>query len=273
VSAPRAPAGPDGGHALLARIARAVLANAGAGRETTAVGPFVALVDLVSPSPWSSLAVPSPDAPRDADWAAALPALEARFAARARALRFEFLEDLFPNLGSELERAGWPLASRDPVSVCGPADLALPTAVRGLSLEALDAGSPDQLLALFLGVQQRSFEPDTARDPSAGEREQLRSRMALGAIRCLLARFDGAPAGAGCALPAPGGAAEIAGIGTLPAFRSRGIGSAVTARLAADLFASGRDLAWLTAGGDGAGRVYRRLGFRPLGAFQRSHGR
>jgi predicted GNAT family acetyltransferase len=96
--------------------------------------------------------------------------------------------------------------------------------------------------------------------------------MRLGAIRCLLARLDGVPAGTGSALPARG-AAEIAGIGTAPAFRGRGIGSAVTARLAVDLFAGGTGLAWLTAGGEGPGRVYRRLGFRPIGAFQRNHGR
>jgi predicted GNAT family acetyltransferase len=144
--------------------------------------------------------------------------------------------------------------------------------VRGLSLEPLDAGSPDGLLGLFLDVQLHAFEPQPARAPSPGERRQLRSRMARGAIRCLLARLDGVPAGAGSALPGPG-VAEIAGIGTLPAFCTRGIGSAVTARLAADLFASGIGVAWLTAGSDGAGRVYRRLGFRPLGVFQRTHGR
>ncbi len=81
------------------------------------------------------------------------------------------------------------------------------------------------------------------------ERAQLRTRMRLGAIRCLLARLDGVPAGAGSALPASG-AAEIAGIGTLPEFRARGIGSAVTARLVDRLFAGGTDLAWLTAGGE-----------------------
>jgi ribosomal protein S18 acetylase RimI-like enzyme len=264
---PRAP-----GPALLGRIARAVLANARSGRETAVVGPFVALVDLVSPSAWASLAVPSPDAPPGTDWAAQLPALAAHFAARARTLRFEFLEDLFPSLGAVLEGAGWPLASRDPLFVCCPEDLVPPAPVRGLSLEPLDAGSSDDLLGLFLDVQLHAFEPQSAGSPSAGERQQLRSRMALGAIRCLLARLDGFPAGTGCALPAAG-AAEIAGIGTLPAFRARGVGSAVTARLAADLFASGVELAWLTAGSGGAGRVYGRVGFRSIGAFQRNHGR
>ena len=258
--------------ALLERIARAVIANAGAGRETAAVGPFVALVDTVSAIPWSSLAVPAPGAPAGTDWAAALPALQAHFAARGRALRFEFLEELFPTLGPVLERSLWPLRSRDPLLVCRPADLAPPGTVPGLSLEPLDAASSDALVELFLVVQSGSFEPGKIHEPAEADRGQLRSRMRLGAIRCLLARLDGVPAGAGCALPAAG-AAEIAGIGTLPRFRARGIGSAVTARLAADLFATGTDLAWLTAGSDAAGRIYRRIGFRGLGAFQRNHGR
>jgi GNAT superfamily N-acetyltransferase len=258
--------------ALLERIARSVLANAGAGRETAAVGPFVALVDHVSPSPWASLAVPAPGTPAGTDWAETLPALEAFFESRARALRFEFLEDLFPTLGSALERAGWPLRSRDPLLACSPADLALPGSVPGLSLEPLDAGSPDDLVELFLGVQHDSFEPGKTREPSAGEREQLRSRMRLGAHRCLLARLDGVPAGAGSSLPGTG-IAEVAGIGTLPRFRARGIGSAVTARLAADLFATGTAMAWLTAGSEEAARIYRQLGFRALDVFQCNHGR
>jgi ribosomal protein S18 acetylase RimI-like enzyme len=258
--------------ARLEAIARAVIANAGAGRESTAVGPFIALVDHVSQSPWSSLAVPAPGSPAGTDWTGALPILEAFFAARGRALRFEFLEALFPTLGPALEGAGWPLASRDPAFVCGPADLVPAAAVSGLSLEPLDAGSPDDLVQVFLGVQEESFEPGKPRGISAADRAQLRSRMRLGALRCLLARLDGVPAGAGNALPAAG-FAEIAGIGTLPRFRARGIGSAVTARLAADLFATGTGTAWLTAGGEPAARIYRRLGFLPLDAFQRNHGR
>jgi GNAT superfamily N-acetyltransferase len=258
--------------ALLERIARAVLVNAGAGRETAAVGPFVALVDRISASPWASLAVATPGAPAGTDWEAELPALEAHFSARSRALRFEFLEDLFPTLGPALERAGWPLASRDPLFACSPPELVPAAPVPGLSLEPLDAGSPDELVNLFLDVQHGSFEPGKTRGLSAGDCEQQRLRMRLGAIRCILARLDAVPAGAGSSLPAAG-VAEVAGIGTLPRFRSRGIGSAITARLAADLFATGTDTAWLTAGSVLAARIYQRLGFRPLDAFQRNHGR
>jgi ribosomal protein S18 acetylase RimI-like enzyme len=257
---------------LLGRLARAVIANASAGRETTAVGPFVALVDRVSASAWASLAVPAPGVPAGTDWEAVLPALEAHFSTRGRALRFEFLEDLFPTLGTALVQAGWQLSSRDPLFTCSPPELVPAAPVPGLSLEPLDAGSSDDLVELFLGVQHGSFEPEKPREPSSGERQQLRSRMLLGAIRCVLARLDGVPAGAGSSLPAAG-LAEVAGIGTLPAFRAKGIGSAITARLAADLFATGTDTAWLTAGSDVAAGVYRRLGFRPLGAFQRNHGR
>jgi GNAT superfamily N-acetyltransferase len=256
---------------LLERLARAVIANASAGRETASVGPFVALVDRVSASAWASLAVPAPGAPDGTDWKMALPVLETHFSTRGRALRFEFFENLFPALGPVLEQAGWPLASRDPLFACSPSELVPAASVPGLSLEPVDAGSPDELVDLFLRVQHASFEPEKPREPTPGDREQLRSRMRLGVIRCLLAWLDGVPAGAGSCLPAAG-VAEVAGIGTLTRFRGRGIGSAVTARLAADLFATGTDTAWLTAGSDAAARIYRRLGFRPLDAFQRNHG-
>jgi ribosomal protein S18 acetylase RimI-like enzyme len=260
-----------GSRDLLGRIARGVLANASVGRERIAIGPFVALVDRVSPSPWASLAVPDPAA-RDAEWAGPLPALAAHFAARGRDLRFEFLEDLFPGLAAALEAGGWGLQSRDPLLACAPADLVPPPPVPGLALEPVHAGSDDGLLELFLAVQHEAFEPGRAREPSAALREQLRARLAAGAIRCLLARLDGVPAGAGCSLPA-GDVAEIAGIGTLPALRGRGVASAITARLVGGLFATGTETAWLTAGSGAAARVYERIGFRPLGAFQRNYGR
>jgi hypothetical protein len=137
----------------LERIARAVLANAAVGRERTVVGPFVALVDTVSRSPRASPAVPDPDAAAVADWAAAVPALAAHFAARERRLRFEYFEDLFPDLGPLLEAAGWPLKSRDPLLAGDRGDLATPAAVPGLSLEPVRDDAPDALLEAFLDVQ------------------------------------------------------------------------------------------------------------------------
>ncbi|MGW6448703.1 GNAT family N-acetyltransferase [Lentzea sp. NPDC055074] len=62
-----------------------------------------------------------------------------------------------------------------------------------------------------------------------------------------------------------GDVVEIAGIGTLPAARRRGLGGAVTAELARDALERGAELVFLSAGSEEIARVYERVGFRRAG--------
>ncbi|MBM7864564.1 GNAT family N-acetyltransferase [Lentzea nigeriaca] len=62
-----------------------------------------------------------------------------------------------------------------------------------------------------------------------------------------------------------GDVVEIAGIGTLPAARRRGLGGAVTAELARDALERGAKLVFLSAGSPEIARVYERVGFRHVG--------
>lgn len=62
-----------------------------------------------------------------------------------------------------------------------------------------------------------------------------------------------------------GDVVEIAGIGTLPAARRRGLGGAVTAELARDALEHGAKLVFLSAGSPVIARVYERVGFRHAG--------
>jgi ribosomal protein S18 acetylase RimI-like enzyme len=62
-----------------------------------------------------------------------------------------------------------------------------------------------------------------------------------------------------------GDVVEIAGIGTLPAARRRGLGGAVTAELARDALERGAELVFLSAGSVEIARVYERVGFRRFG--------
>jgi predicted GNAT family acetyltransferase len=54
-------------------------------------------------------------------------------------------------------------------------------------------------------------------------------------------------------------------VGTLPAYRGRGIAAAVTAALAGTMFGRGAASVWLEYSGEGSRRVYERVGFRPGG--------
>lgn len=62
-----------------------------------------------------------------------------------------------------------------------------------------------------------------------------------------------------------GDATEIVGVATLPAWRRRGIGAAVTTMLVADALVRGIETIFLSAGSKDVARVYARLGFRRVG--------
>jgi predicted GNAT family acetyltransferase len=63
-----------------------------------------------------------------------------------------------------------------------------------------------------------------------------------------------------------GGTSEIVGVATLPAFRHRGIGTALTSALVLDAFGRSISTVFLSAGDERIARVYARLGFRTIGA-------
>jgi predicted GNAT family acetyltransferase len=61
-----------------------------------------------------------------------------------------------------------------------------------------------------------------------------------------------------------GAVSEIAGVGTLPAARRRGLAAAVTSALVGDALGRGIDVVFLSAADEDVARVYRRLGFEPI---------
>jgi ribosomal protein S18 acetylase RimI-like enzyme len=62
-----------------------------------------------------------------------------------------------------------------------------------------------------------------------------------------------------------GDVSEITGVATLPAFRRRGLGAAVTYALAQEAVRRGATLLWLMADSDDVARIYGRLGFAQVG--------
>lgn len=80
----------------------------------------------------------------------------------------------------------------------------------------------------------------------------------------VLARCDGAPAGAGLFTPPHEGLAEIAAVGVIPEYRRRGIASAVGAALTRAVFAAGA-MPYLQTETKNEQRLYGRLGYRAIG--------
>jgi ribosomal protein S18 acetylase RimI-like enzyme len=90
-------------------------------------------------------------------------------------------------------------------------------------------------------------------------RDRMRRRLTVTAV----AEDDG-PVAVGSHQPV-GDVTEVVGVATLPAYRRRGLGGAVTAALVADALAHGTELVFLSAGSEDVARVYARLGFDRIG--------
>ncbi|HEU4355817.1 MAG TPA: GNAT family N-acetyltransferase [Actinomycetota bacterium] len=89
-------------------------------------------------------------------------------------------------------------------------------------------------------------------------------RIARGLTVTAVAVVEGRPVAVGSHQPVEG-ATEIVGVGTVPAFRCRGLGAAVTSMLVRDAIARGVRTIFLSAGDDPIARVYAGLGFLRIG--------
>jgi hypothetical protein len=225
-----------------------IRATAPQGRETERVGPFLATFDPHDDHPYLSYAIPDDGArPGEEDVAALVEA----YRRRGRMPRLEFLPAAAPAAEAALLAGGFAVERRLPV-MTSAAPVALDP-VPGIALER-PAGRGD--VHAMIIAQHAAFgvpEPEPAAADRALGDESLR----------VLARdtATGEVVGGGVATPPADGVSEIAGIGVVESHRRRGIAGAITAWLAAELFASGVETAFLTPGDDGAHRVYGRAGF------------
>lgn len=224
-------------------------------------GGFVAGFDPATDSPYVNYATPFPGAePADGD----VTALIRAFRERGLRPRLEFAPDAAPAVEPALRRAGFRTEAVHEYLVCTPATLVVPA----------DGDGPDGIPAVRAPRSDEDYRAiDTALSeafagefgPSeAGAARLRRTAEQGGAVRFVRAADGTCAGGALCSAPAED-TAELAGVGTRPAYRGRGIAAAVTAALAEAMFARGTSSVWLEYSGEGSRRVYERVGFRPRG--------
>jgi ribosomal protein S18 acetylase RimI-like enzyme len=97
----------------------------------------------------------------------------------------------------------------------------------------------------------------------AAEVPAAADRIRVGRTVLAAAVENGAVVCSGMHLPV-GSVSEIAGVGTLPAERRRGLAYGVTAALVADARERGVETLFLSAGDEDVARMYGRLGFRTV---------
>jgi predicted GNAT family acetyltransferase len=145
--------------------------------------------------------------------------------------------------------------------VCTPATLTTPPVAGGAPVVEIPYSDHDY--AALDAAMSEAFTGDST-SSAQGAARLRRTQQNGGAVRFVRVPDRGCAGGASCSAPAVG-TSELAGVATRPAFRGRGIATAVTAALTEAMFARGARSVWLEYEGDGSRRVYERLGYRPEG--------
>jgi GNAT superfamily N-acetyltransferase len=199
----------------------------------------------------------------------------------------EWLGDRCRGLAGVARSAGLVVEELPLLVAADPVEVLLPAGVR-LYL----VGADDPRLGLYQRLAELAFAtpgrvaavparsgpaggaggtPDVARaDPGPAEvppTEALRERVAAGRTVMMVAVDDGQPVAVGSHQPVAVDGVEISevvGVATLPRYRGRGLGAALTSALAEHARQSA-ELVFLSAGDDDVARVYERAGFARVG--------
>jgi GNAT superfamily N-acetyltransferase len=224
------------------------------------VPPFTAFFHPFDAMVYLNYAIP--DGPVTGDTREALRRLRAEFEARQRVPRFEYVDELAPELAGMLRDAGYRQEAEARLMVC-TRDTYVPFAgPEGLTFSVLSPESPREEARAFCATTQQGFHPESA--PVVSDEEVTKTLADLQDGRAFLASMDGHPVAGGLFTPPHQGTSELAGVATLQAWRGRGIGAALVSRAAGEAFARGVEVLFLSTITEEAGRLYERVGFRFL---------
>lgn len=228
-----------------------------AGRECRRVGPFLASFSRLSENPYFNYALPDDGArPTAGDVQALIDA----YRSRGLKPRLEYIPDLAPEVEPALLRAGFTPESTltlmgwevDSTSAVGPP--------AGIELVAPD--NPADLLSVR-AVQHEAYNEPAP--PGEREVESLRRTIDAGGGAVLARRTEGhEAAGAGEFTPPIAGVSEITSIAVRPAYRRRGVATAMCAWLVDAAARAGATTPFLMAN-EAEARIYARAGFSAQG--------
>lgn len=188
------------------------------------------------------------------DAAAALAEAECVFRAHGRSLGIDVERGRYPDVDAALRGMGLEVVATRPAMAMRLEEVALPQVPDGIEIVRV---TEPGLLADLVEVEVAAFE--TGRADAEGLLAP--SQLALPNVRHYAAIADGR-AVAQAVTNTQRGAIGVFGVATAPAFRRRGIGTAITA-FAIDDARDEADLAWLQSTEMGR-PLYERMGFRPM---------
>lgn len=238
--------------------------------RTERVGPFTLFVQ--EGNGWRYYARPSPRTetftPADVE------AVRARQRELGQPEAIEWVVGVAPGVGPAADAAGMATARMPLMHLPSGAERPV-AAPDGVQIRLVE---PDDDLAMLTAVAMVGFgNPGTeegdvgvgalaaaATATNPGIIGFTRERMRAGATVTAAAFVDGTPVSVGSHNPCEG-ATEIVGVATLPAYRRRGIGAALTSVLIRDAIERRIGVICLSAGSPDIARVYAQAGFRQVG--------
>lgn len=240
---------------ILHKMERAYVNEVKAAPGGVGCGPFLIHLNPDSDLVWLNNAVLEDEqAPLDAH---SVRDMMDVFLRAKRKPRMELFKELRPQLVGLLKAEGFSEESETPVLVCGKEDF-LPFRTTDVQVDWVTAEVDPKP---FLRAVDAAFGSTDEITPERVER--LRQSLRRGSSWCAQARIEGQVVGGATLVPSEG-TAELAGVGTHPDHRRRGVALAVSSFLMSEFFNSG-NVVWLSAADDAARAVYERLGFRFVG--------
>jgi GNAT superfamily N-acetyltransferase len=234
--------------------------NAGRWFEAVPLPPFTLFFRPSDPLTYFNYAIP--DEPVKGDLGRACDRLRDEFATRNRMPRFEFIYEFAPHLSDALSDCGFVETSRQQLMCCTPESARPAPDVPGLCFDTLrkEAGIEDARTFLF--TQRCGFNP-THRDPVTIQEAETFLRS-LDEGWAILACLDDRPVCTGTLSTPDDWITELSAVATVQPFRRHGIATALTAHAVQIAFRHGAQIVCLTAQDARAGRVYERVGLRPV---------
>ncbi|MDX6357502.1 MAG: hypothetical protein QOH37_556 [Nocardioidaceae bacterium] len=168
----------------------------------------------------------------------------------------EWVDQVTPSLLPAVQAAGHEPGRYPLLALPHDAEVPAPEHTRALAADDADLG-------LAVGAVNAAFEgSDEISARPVGKRPQLIAEGRLVEVAAYDA--DGRLTGGGSAAPR-GETAELMGIGVPPAFRTAGVGTAITQALVHACRRAGVRTVFLSAYNDAAASIYRRVGFIDVG--------
>jgi GNAT superfamily N-acetyltransferase len=243
---------------LIERLQSAMRVGAAARYESVPVPPFTAFFHPFDPLIYFNYAIP--DGPPLEDVREPLRRLRALFEARGRVPRFEYVSELAPTLEDALLAQGFRREAEARLMVCTRESFTPVEAPEGLTLSVLSSSASREEVRTYCTTSRRGFVPNEPYETNEEEVSKTLTEFVTG--RAVVGYLEGQPAGVGMFTPPVERVSELGGVATLESFRKRGLGTALTSRLAREAFEHDVDILFLSTLTPEAGRIYERVGFR-----------